>query len=77
MYARKEAVLSSQIEGTQSTSSTIAAGATTATVEAEHVFEAPGTYFPALRAVSQRQGDRATPYARVQNLDRVRVVVVK
>jgi len=56
-------------------SSKIAAGATTVTVEAEHVFDTPGTYFPALRGVSQRQGDRDTPYARVQNLGRVRVVV--
>ena len=62
-------------KGSFAKSSTIAAGATTATVEAEHVFDSPGTYFPALRAVSQRQGDRATPYARVQNLGRVRVVV--
>ena len=42
---------------------------------AEHVFDTPGTYFPALRGVSQRHGDRDTPYARVQNLGRVRVVV--
>ena len=43
-------------------------------VEMTHVFTRPGTYFPALRATSQRQGDAATPYARVQNLGRVRVV---
>jgi hypothetical protein len=40
-----------------------------------HSFDRPGTYFPALRVVSQRDGDRATPFARVQTLDRVRVVV--
>lgn len=45
------------------------------TVRATHTFATPGTYFPVLRATSQRDGDRATPYARVQNLDRVRVVV--
>ena len=56
-------------------SSRIDDGATTATVEAEHAFDAPGTYFVALRGESQRQGDRRTPYARVQNLGRVRVVV--
>ena len=38
-------------------------------------FTTPGTYFPVLRATSQRQGDPATPWARVQNLGRVRVVV--
>jgi len=32
-------------------------------------------YFPVLRATSQREGDFQTPYARVQNLGRVRVVV--
>jgi hypothetical protein len=40
-----------------------------------HAFTQPGTYFPALRVYSQRQGDAATPYARVSNLGRVRVVV--
>ena len=40
-----------------------------------HVFSKPGTYFPVLRAASQRQGDAGTPYARIQNLARVRVVV--
>ena len=40
-----------------------------------HTFTKPGTYFPALRATSQRQGNAETPYARVQNLGRVRVVV--
>lgn len=44
-------------------------------VSARYAFDAPGTYFPALRAVSQRHGDAATRFARVQNLDRVRVVV--
>jgi hypothetical protein len=40
-----------------------------------HTFSKPGTYFPVLRAASQRQGDATTPYARIQNLGRVRVVV--
>jgi hypothetical protein len=40
-----------------------------------HRFDTPGTYFPALRGISQRQGDTATPFARIQNLGRVRVVV--
>ena len=37
-------------------------------------YDAPGTYFPALRVTSQREG-HVGPYAQVQNLDRVRVVV--
>jgi hypothetical protein len=44
-------------------------------VTASHAFSEPGTYFPALRVTSQRQGDVATRFARVQNLARVRVVV--
>ena len=38
-------------------------------------FAKPGTYFPALRVHAQRQGNAKTPYARVANLGRVRVVV--
>ena len=39
------------------------------------VFTKPGTFFPVLRAASQRQGDVLTPYGRIQNIGRVRVVV--
>jgi hypothetical protein len=46
-----------------------------ATLNAIHSFSNPGTYFAVLRAISQRQGDSKTPYARIQNLARVRVVV--
>ena len=45
------------------------------TVTASHAYDRPGVYFAAIRATSQRQGDAETPYARVQNLGRVRVVV--
>ncbi len=38
-------------------------------------FASPGTYFPASRVTAQRDGDAATPFARVQNVARVRVVV--
>jgi len=38
-------------------------------------FSKPGTYFPVLRVASQREGDAKTPYARVQNIGRTRVVV--
>jgi hypothetical protein len=45
------------------------------TFAASYAFNQPGTYFPALRITSQRQGDPNTSYGRVQNLGRVRVVV--
>jgi hypothetical protein len=44
-------------------------------MQATYSFSNPGTYFPVLRATSQREGDSKTPYARIQNLGRVRVVV--
>jgi hypothetical protein len=44
-------------------------------VNATHAFSEPGTYFPALRVASQREGDAGTPFARSLNLSRVRVVV--
>jgi len=40
-----------------------------------HTFEQPGTYFPAVRVTNQREGDVNTPYGRILNLGRVRVVV--
>jgi hypothetical protein len=45
------------------------------TLKTNYVFSKPGTYFPALLATSQRQGDFKTRFARIQNLGRVRVVV--
>jgi hypothetical protein len=47
----------------------------TAHVSSEHGYVKPGTYFAILRVFSQRQGDGGTPYALVQNIARVRVVV--
>ncbi len=44
-------------------------------LSATHTYRAPGTYFPVLRGTSQRQGDAQSPYGRVQNLARARVVV--
>jgi hypothetical protein len=41
----------------------------------EFSFAAPGVYFPTVRVAAHRNGDRTSPYARVQNLARVRVVV--
>jgi hypothetical protein len=45
------------------------------TLSATHVYSRPGTYYPVLRASSHREGDTNTPYARVQNIGRARVVV--
>ena len=44
-------------------------------VEYRHTFETPGTYFPTVRVAAHRDGDTTTPFARIQNLARVRVVV--
>ncbi|MCI4592012.1 PKD domain-containing protein [Sphingobium sp. BYY-5] len=49
--------------------------AQTVHLTAYHGFPKPGIYFPTLRVASQRDGDTATPFARIQNLGRVRVVV--
>ena len=61
--------------GTFPTSSKVPRGAESVTVAIDHSFQKPGIYFPVLRGTSQRTGDLQTPYARIQNLGRVRVVV--
>ena len=43
-------------------------------VEHRHSFAAAGTYFPTVRVAAHRHGDTTTPYARIQNLARVRIV---
>ena len=45
------------------------------TLTATHTFSRSGTYFVTLKGVSQRQGDTTDSFTRIQNLDRVRVVV--
>jgi len=45
------------------------------TLKTTHTFLKPGTYFTTLRVASQRQGNTKIPYTRIQNLERVRVVV--
>ena len=40
-----------------------------------HQFKNKGTYFPTIRVASQRKVDPSSPFARIYNLDRVRVVV--
>ena len=44
-------------------------------VKMTHTFAKPGTYFPALLITSQRAQYANTPFARISNLGRVRVVV--
>lgn len=41
----------------------------------KYTYSEIGTYFPVLRVASQRNGNLESPYTRIQNLDRVRVVV--
>ncbi len=45
------------------------------TLPASYVYTRPGTYFAVVRVGAQRDGDAATPYARVLNLARARIVV--
>lgn len=45
------------------------------TLKASYKFNKPGTYFPTLRVTTHREGDHNSPFARIQNLDRVRVIV--
>ncbi len=44
-------------------------------LKTRYTFLKPGTYFPTLRIAVQREGSAETAFARIQNLDRVRVVV--
>ena len=46
-----------------------------AVVKTTYKFNKAGTFFPTLRVASQREGDAKTVFTRIQNLDRVRVVV--
>jgi hypothetical protein len=45
------------------------------TLKMTYKFTKAGTYFPTLRVASQREGDDQTAFARIQNLDRVRIIV--
>jgi len=49
--------------------------AATIKLKRTYSFSKPGTYFVTLRTASQRDGDAHTPYTRIQNLERIRVVV--
>lgn len=45
------------------------------TIRTTYAFTKPGTYYPALRAMSEREGDASRLYTQVENLGRVRVIV--
>lgn len=62
-------------EGKFAAKSAVGRGARRVTVSTSHSFDRPGTYYVALRGVSQREGNAANPYRRIRELDRVRVVV--
>ena len=48
---------------------------TSGNAKASHSFTKPGVYFPVVKVVSQPTENIGTPYARITNLDRVRVIV--
>lgn len=50
-------------------------GGASVTLTATHTYPERGTFFAVLRGVSQRDGDRESDYARIQNLARARIVV--
>jgi hypothetical protein len=52
-----------------------ATGEYTATTTSSHSFTKPGTYFPVLQGIGQASGDLSSPFGRVADLGRVRVVV--
>ena len=51
------------------------ASGTKVRLTATHAFAKPGTYFAIVRVTSQRNAQTATPFGRIQNIARVRVVV--
>ena len=53
----------------------IASPAEAITIKASHAWNKPGTHFAVLRVAGQREGDPDTPFGRVENIARVRVVV--
>jgi hypothetical protein len=44
-------------------------------LDVEHAYEKPGTYFPAVRVLSHRDGDVGATTRRIENIGRARVVV--
>lgn len=62
--------------GNDSRAASVEGGSARLSLSATHAYSRPGTYFAVLRAAAQRNGDARTSYARVQNLARVRIVVL-
>lgn len=62
-------------DGVFDATGTVARGKARVTATVRHAFAKRGTYFAVLRGVSQREGDASTPFARIQNLARARIVV--
>jgi len=54
---------------------TLASAEQRVSLSATHAYDRPGTHFAVLRVASQREGDMTTPYARIRNIARVRIVV--
>jgi hypothetical protein len=61
--------------GAFAVSEPLAASQAQVKISATHAYARPGTYYPVLRAASQREGRTDTPYALVENIGRARVVV--
>ena len=62
-------------EGTYPLKADIGTAKPHVTITATHAYDKPGTYFPVVRVAAQREADPLTPYGRVLNLARARVVV--
>jgi hypothetical protein len=50
-------------------------GTAQVSLSATHTYSKPGTYYAVLRAASHRLCDKQSPYARIENIGRARVVV--
>ena len=50
-------------------------GGQRATIQTEHIYEEPGTYFAVIRVSSERNGDKDSLFTQVRNLERVRIIV--
>ena len=62
-------------KGDYPVSSPVSGKVATAMVRTTYTFSKPGTYFAVLRGYSQRAAAAGTPFARIRNLARARVVV--
>ncbi|KAL0941999.1 pkd domain containing protein [Colletotrichum truncatum] len=56
-------------------SSPLGAAVTPLSMTSNYTYSQPGTYFPAVRITSQREGNMTSPFGRVSNLGRGQVIV--